>query len=625
MKFTEFNFNDQLSKGIENAGFKECTPVQEETFKFLFENRDIYAQSQTGTGKTGAFIISAFHLMAEHDDFKGRKTLVIAPTRELAVQIEKEAELLGAGLDFKIGSFYGGVGYNSQEKKLKEGCDLIIGTPGRLIDFGKSGKINYSEFGICIIDEADRLFDMGFLPDLRMILKKMPPREERRTMLFSATLSSKVGNLAWEHLNNPGEIVIEPESITVDAITQELYHVGTDEKMSLLLGLFAKEKPDTAVVFTNTKHTAYEVAKRLEHNGYSAKCLMGDLPQKKRLRIVDDAKAGRIKFLVATDVAARGLHIDDLSIVINYDIPGDCENYVHRIGRTARAGKSGKAISLACEKYVYGLTAVEKYIDSKIPVAWATDELFVKDKSEGMRFHIRDTNSRASGGRRNQNDNRNRSGGGNRNKDSRDNRNKDSQDFRKNNRDNQNRDNRDNQNRDNRDNQNRDKKKQYPRNRRPLENSEKKVQSLVMEVAGSSDFGKSPNKPLNKKKKSSANRKKENRSEISKSNTSSITNKKYKNNRNSNNSNIKNRNENKGNRGGEKAAGNQKYTGKRITGKNNIDDRLAYYKSKYGEDFKVDINTVKKDKERRRNETKKKIDKKPEKKGFFSKLFNIYI
>lgn len=172
MNFTEFAFNENLQKGIEGAGFTECTPVQEETFKYLFEGRDIYAQSQTGTGKTGAFVISALHLMTEDENFKGKKTLVIAPTRELAVQIEKEAKLLGSDMGLSIGSFYGGVGYNSQEKMLRDGCDLIIGTPGRLIDFGKSGKINFGDFGICVIDEADRLFDMGFLPDLRKILKK---------------------------------------------------------------------------------------------------------------------------------------------------------------------------------------------------------------------------------------------------------------------------------------------------------------------------------------------------------------------------------------------------------------------------------------------------------------------
>ncbi|MBI9097800.1 MAG: DEAD/DEAH box helicase [Spirochaetaceae bacterium] len=592
MKFTDFNFSEKLAKGIAGANFIECTPVQEETFKFLFEGRDIYAQSQTGTGKTGAFIISAFHLMTEEDDFKGKKTLVIAPTRELAVQIEKEAELLGSEMGLTIGSFYGGVGYNSQEKKLKDGCDLFIGTPGRLIDFGKSGKIDYSQFGICIIDEADRLFDMGFLPDLRTILKKMPPKEERRTMLYSATLSSKVGNLAWEYLNNPGEIVIEPENVTVEAITQELYHVGTDEKMRLLLGLLKKENPETAIVFTNTKHTAYEVSKRLEHNGYDAQCLMGDLPQSKRLKIVEDTKAGKVKFLVATDVAARGLHIDDLSMVVNYDIPGDCENYVHRIGRTARAGKSGKSISLACEKYVYGLPAVEKYIDLKIPVAWATDDLFVDDKSEGMRFHMRDNNSRAnSGSRRGRDESRNRSGGRDRN------------------RDNRNRDNR-NRNSGNQDNRNRDKdlKKQYPRNKRPLEQSERKVQSLVMEVSGSADFiksSKTSDKPAKHHRQDRQDRKKDTRNHR-KPSSDRLKSDRLKKNRT--------------------APQSKRPVKDRVSSRNSIDDRLAYYRSKYGEDFKVDEKTVKMDKERARKNTKKRIDKKPEKKsvkkGLLSKIFN---
>lgn len=611
MKFTEFNFNENLAKGIEETGFTECTPVQEESYKFLFEGRDIYAQSQTGTGKTGAFIISALHLMAEHEDFKGKKTLVIAPTRELAVQIEKEAQLLGKYTGFSIGSFYGGVGYNSQEKMLADGCDLIIGTPGRLIDFGKSGKIDYSQFGICIIDEADRLFDMGFLPDLRQILKKMPPREERRTMLYSATLSSKVGNLAWEHLNNPGEIIIETDNITVDAITQELYHVGTDEKMRLLLGLFAKEKPETAIVFTNTKHTAYEVAKRLEYNGYDAQCLMGDLPQKKRLKIVEDAKEGKVKFLVATDVAARGLHIDDLTLVVNYDIPGDCENYVHRIGRTARAGKSGKAISLACEKYVYGLPAVEKYIEMKIPVAWATDDLFIEDKSEGKRFNLRDSNNRASGNSRNRNDSRSRNDSRNRP----DSRPKNRDRYRDDNRDNQNRNDRNRKNTTrvntvnnganlNKDNQNRDSKKTYPRNKRPLEQSEKRVQSMVLEASGSADFMKSSSPVKPPKKRYNTDRKKENKNHRKPSADRQRPN-------NSKNTSY------------------VKQSGKRVTSQNSIDDRLAYYRSKYGEDFKVDEKTVKMDKDRRRKDTKKRIDKKPvkqsskkpPKKGLFSKIF----
>ncbi len=230
------------------------------------------------------------------------------------------------------------------------------------------------------------MFDMGFIPDLRWMMRRMPEKAERLTMLFSATLNSRVKQLAWEHMNDPAEIEIEPDSITVEEIDQVLYHVSKDEKVKLLLGILKKEKPENAVIFINTKQHAVELSKRLNHNGYKSSCLMGDLPQKKRLSIIDKMKAGEIKLLVATDVAARGLHINDLEMVINYDLPEDCENYVHRIGRTARAGKSGRAVSLACEKYVLGLPAIEEYIKMKIPVEWADEELYAVDESEGMRF-----------------------------------------------------------------------------------------------------------------------------------------------------------------------------------------------------------------------------------------------
>lgn len=388
MKFTELPFSPALLQGISDMGFENCTPVQEETFKFILEGRDIQAQSQTGTGKTAAFLISMFHLMMTDEKYMGRKGLVVAPTRELADQIEKEAKAIGRHLGFRAAAFYGGVGYQQQEDLLKEGVDIYIGTPGRLLDFAGSKKINLMEVGILVIDEADRLFDMGFIPDLRQMLGMMVDPDQRRTMLFSATLGSKVGNLAWEYLRNPGEIVIEPEKVTVEAISQELYHVGTDEKMPLLLGLLKKMQPRNAVIFANTKHQAVKIAKRLEVNGYETEFLIGDLPQAKRLKIVKDIKEGKIKWLVATDVASRGLHIDDLDLVVNYDIPNEPESYVHRVGRTARAGKSGKAVSLACEKYVLGLKAIEDYIGAKIPVVWFNEADLGQDKSAGMRIIV---------------------------------------------------------------------------------------------------------------------------------------------------------------------------------------------------------------------------------------------
>ncbi len=528
MKFTEFEFNENIQKGIENAGFENCMPVQEQTFRTIMGNKDVFAQSQTGTGKTAAFLISIFQLLTEDKHFLGQKALIICPTRELVVQIEKEAKTLGKHLDFRIGSFYGGVGYNEQEKILEEGCDILIGTPGRLIDFSKSGKIRFSEMGILVIDEADRLFDMGFLPDLRKILGKMPPADVRRTMLFSATLNAKVGNLAWEYMNDPGEIVIEPEQVTVDAITQELYHVSADEKMSLLLGLLKRDNPETAIVFANTKHVTYEVAKRLEHNGYHAKCLMGDLPQKKRLKIVEEAKQGKTPFLVATDVAARGLHINDLAMVVNYDVPTDAESYVHRIGRTARAGKTGKAITLACEKFVYGLPAIEKLTGQKIPVEWADENLMEEDKSAGMRFHF-DKRAGAPGdyqGRRG--DGRGRSG--NRGGTSR---------------------------------------KYSGGNKRPLDARAARVQNAVLAVSGSMDSVEEELRKGSGSGSGSGNRKRKSSG--------------YKGQRPTDKR-SRNRSENRA---------PASLPMERVSSKNSIEDRLAYYKAKYGEDFQADGDVMK--------------------------------
>ena len=384
--FEEFAFDEKILKGIQDARFEFCMPVQAKCFEEVIGNGyDVTVQSQTGTGKTAAFLLSIFQLFAA-DRITRKKALIIVPTRELAVQVEDEAILLGKYLDWKIGSFYGGIGYNKQEQLIRQGVDIVIGTPGRLIDFGKRGMIDFQGFGAVVIDEADRLFDMGFLPDLRRMIRMLCPMEERKTMLFSATLSTRVQHLAWEYMKEPINIEIEPENITVDEISQSLYHVSKGEKFRLLLGILAKEEPRTAIIFANTKHMVVELAKRLEVNGVRCEFIMGDLPQKKRLQIIDQLKKGELHFLVATDVAARGLHIDDLAMVINYDVPEDPENYVHRIGRTARAGKSGRAVTFACESYVFGLEAIEALINMKIPVEWADDSLYGEDKSKGMSF-----------------------------------------------------------------------------------------------------------------------------------------------------------------------------------------------------------------------------------------------
>ena len=392
MKFVELNLHPDLQRGIDEAEFTDCTPVQEQTISLVLQGKDVTVQSQTGTGKTAAFLLPLFQLALQSlengSTSKGARALIIAPTRELAVQIYEEAKMLGKHLPFRSAAFYGGVGYKEQEQELSKGVDFIIGTPGRLMDFESSGKIDFSTIDYLIVDEADRLFDMGFYPDLQAILRKMKSRRERRTLLFSATLGTRVMNIAWEHMNEPVNVEIEPEHITVEAIEQTLFHVARDEKMSVLLGLLKKYDPQNAIIFTNTKRAAEEVSKRLSLNGFACEFIMGDLPQSKRLKIIGNLKNGQLHYLVATDVAARGLHIDNLEMVINYDIPEDSEGYVHRIGRTARAGKSGRAISLADERYVYGLSAIEHLIGTKIPVGEITEDLMVEDLSRGRRIHL---------------------------------------------------------------------------------------------------------------------------------------------------------------------------------------------------------------------------------------------
>jgi len=391
MDYSELTLHPELARGIAEAGYISCMPVQAAVFPHAFAGEDIYAQSQTGTGKTAAFLVSIFQRILGDPASRHRRVLILAPTRELAVQIEAEAKRLGKYVPITMGSFYGGVAYGPQIDMLRDNVQVIIGTPGRIIDFVEQGKMLLRDVGFLVVDEADRMFDMGFIDDLRKLLRYLPPPKERQTFLFSATLNFRIKNLAWEYMDDPKEIVIEAETVTVDLVSQELYHVGSDEKFRVLLGLLARDKPASALIFCNQKFMAEEISRRLGINGYECEYIMGDLPQAKRLEVLDRLKAGKLALLVATDVAARGLDINALDLVVNYDVPMDPESYVHRIGRTARAGAAGKAITLACEKFVYGLPAIEKYIETKIPVFPVTEELFGDDKSSGMRFgHARE-------------------------------------------------------------------------------------------------------------------------------------------------------------------------------------------------------------------------------------------
>ncbi len=387
MDFTEFALHEELLKGIQAAGYVTCTPVQEQVLNASQQGADLYVQSQTGTGKTAAYLVSIIQEMLSKSE-NGAKALILVPTRELAVQVEEEAKTLLSGSKLFARSFYGGVGYDKQVSALKKGVDIIIGTPGRVIDLEQGGQMNLSSVSYLVIDEADRMFDMGFYPDLRTLLKVLPQSEKRQTMLFSATLNSYVKNLAWEYTRDAKEITIEAENITVEDIDQELLHVSSDEKNRLLIGLLNSEKPSSVMIFCNTKKMCEVLSKRLEINGIKSEFIIGDLPQKKRLAVLNDFKAGKVNVLVATDVAARGIDVNDLAMVINYDLPNEAENYVHRIGRTARAGKTGKAYTFCSEQDVYSLPAIERYIEKSIPSRVADESMYAEDKSRDVYIRV---------------------------------------------------------------------------------------------------------------------------------------------------------------------------------------------------------------------------------------------
>jgi ATP-dependent RNA helicase RhlB len=389
MNFNELKLKSDLLHGIADRGYTEMTAVQEQTLAVTLSGQDVTVQSQTGTGKTAAFLVTLLERLSQNGTPHEDKALIIVPTRELAVQIEKEARLLNRHMRYAIGSFFGGVGYSVQLTMLKNGLDIMIGTPGRLLDLNKRGHLNLRDIKFLVIDEADRLFDMGFLPEIRKLIRKMPSCNQRQTMLFSATLNRASKKIAAEHLNHPVQIEITPDRLIVDGIIQEIYHVKSHIKLNLMLGILKAQAPQNALIFTNMRHVAFRLSKKLQLNGYNSRHLTGDLPQKQRLEIIKSFMARKFGILVATDVAARGLQIDDLDMVINYDIPQDCENYVHRIGRTARAGNSGKAISLASEGTASHLEAIETFIGMKIPVHEADFELFDIDKSEGIRIEKR--------------------------------------------------------------------------------------------------------------------------------------------------------------------------------------------------------------------------------------------
>lgn len=380
-RFSNLELSSSIIKSLTQAGYTECTPIQDKTLPLSLRGKDIAGQAQTGTGKTAAFLLATFqHLMNdESEQIKNPRALILAPTRELAIQIHKDALLLGKLLNLKYALIYGGTDYKKQQDSLKGSVDIVIGTPGRVIDFQRQNILNLNNIQVTVMDEADRMFDLGFIKDIRYLLRRMPPPENRLNLLFSATLSYKVTELAYEHMNSPELVKIEQEEVTSKAITQSAFCPANEQKIPLLIGLLKKHQPERSIIFVNTKRCAERLDGYLSANGYKVAVLSGDVPQDKRQRLLNDFQEDRVNLMIATDVAARGLHIPAVSHVINYDLPQDVEDYVHRIGRTARFGTTGIAFSFICEDYAYSMPDIEDYIGEKIVVNAITEDIMATD------------------------------------------------------------------------------------------------------------------------------------------------------------------------------------------------------------------------------------------------------
>src|SRR5688572_23264770 len=382
LEFSSLNLAESITRGITDAGWVRATPIQAQTLPIALAGRDVAGQAQTGTGKTAAFLVALFNNLLTKAPSPTRpitapRAIIVAPTRELAVQIHSDAEALGAHTGLTLGLAFGGTDYEKQRRHLEQGVDVLIGTPGRIIDFFKQRVFDLRHVQVAVLDEADRMFDLGFIADIRYILRRLPRPEHRLSMLFSATLSQRVLELAYEHMNGPELVRVEPDKVTVDRVRQVLYFPATSEKVPLLVHLLRHMDPHRTMIFVNMRRTADELEQVLKANGFHAEALSGDVPQRKRLRMLRDFHSGNLAILIATDVASRGLHVPEVSHIFNYDLPQDAADYVHRIGRTARAGAEGDAISFGCERYAQSLPDIEAYIGHKIPVEAINPEMLV--------------------------------------------------------------------------------------------------------------------------------------------------------------------------------------------------------------------------------------------------------
>ena len=382
-RFYDLNVHERLLHAVADLGFKYCTPIQAEVLPHTLTGRDAIGQAQTGTGKTAAFMLSSLDYFLRNPAPANRRVgrpraLVIAPTRELVMQIYEDAKALAKYTDFECVAIFGGMDYEKQQRHLQNKViDVVCATPGRLLDFRRRGDLDLGGVEILVLDEADRMLDMGFIPDVREIVHSTPPKHKRQTLFFSATFTDEIKRLAAQWTKEPVSVTIQPENVAVDTVNQVIYIVTLQERFALIHHVLSRPEVDQAIIFVNRRYEAEKLADQLHRYGFNCDLLSGAVPQNKRMKTLDLFKEGKIKVLVATDVAGRGLHVEGISHVINFSLPEDPEDYVHRIGRTGRAGASGTSISFATEDDAYNLPAIEKFIGRELKCTHPDDAWLV--------------------------------------------------------------------------------------------------------------------------------------------------------------------------------------------------------------------------------------------------------
>jgi ATP-dependent RNA helicase RhlB len=381
--FIDLDLPEPLNLAIRKLNFSNCTPIQKEVLPHSLDGEDVIAQAQTGTGKTAAFLISIITYQLENPERQPRKpgtpfALIIAPTRELVMQIASDAELLTEFTDLHVMAVVGGIDYEKQKRELERPVEVIVATPGRLLDFCRSGVINLGQVEMLVIDEADRMLNMGFIPDVKAIVQRTPKKDKRQTQLYSATFSEDIKRLAKTWTLDPIRIEIEPEQVAVSSVEQLIYFTSESEKFMVLCNLVAQQTESKVIVFVNRRDETRRLEEKLYRQGFKTGLLTGEVAQRKRIKTLEEFKEGDIQVMVATDVAGRGIHVDNISHVVNYNLPEDPEDYVHRIGRTGRAGAKGISISLVCESDAFMMPSIEELLGESLSFTYPPDDLLIQ-------------------------------------------------------------------------------------------------------------------------------------------------------------------------------------------------------------------------------------------------------